>query len=328
MKITYLGHAGLYIKTKDCSILCDPWKHENPQFFRSWFVYPDNSDLPWSNMIQDADFLYVSHIHHDHLDKTFLQTLADCNNDIRVILPDYRYCRLEEQLRNLGFNNFLTEGGKCGNTEFSTYPSETINREREDSSLLVNYENITFLNVNDSTITADHQRDIERRFGNIDMMACQFSGANWWPLCYDNYSDEEMKKLCLEFNNRKKSDYFRLIDRLGVKKTVTMAGPPCFLDKKLAHLNYRDNNNSIFPDCWDVSEFNTRDNIFRVMPGDEFTYGNIVDRKKRPFDKKKFLNSRIYEDDETITETEFKVAKNKFIPWIEEILESSFRYSV
>ena len=68
MKITFLGHAGLYIETKDCKIMCDPWKHENPQFFGTWFVYPDNSDLEWDKMINEVDFVYVSHIHRDHLE--------------------------------------------------------------------------------------------------------------------------------------------------------------------------------------------------------------------------------------------------------------------
>ena len=43
MKITYIGHAGLFIQTQDCNILCDPWKHENPAFFKSWYVFPDNT---------------------------------------------------------------------------------------------------------------------------------------------------------------------------------------------------------------------------------------------------------------------------------------------
>ena len=177
--------------------------------------------------------------------------------------------------------------------------------------------------MNDSTIDTNHKKDIFNRFGKIDMMACQFSGASWWPLCYDNYSKKEMKKLCDNFIKRKITDYFKLIDRLEVVKTLTTAGPPCFLDKKLVHLNYYNNNISVFPDCWDIPEFDNRDDIFRVKTGTKFTYNNITDIKKRPFDKDEFINSRIYEDNETITEDEFIIAKNKFISWMGKILKSS-----
>ena len=322
MNVTYIGHAGLYIETKDCKILCDPWKHENPQFFRSWYVYPDNSNLDWKKMMTDVTFLYVSHMHNDHLDRVFLRELSN-NSEIKVILPDYRYCRLKEELQSVGFKNFIIEGGKIGDTEFFTYPSETISREREDSSLLVDDGNITFLNVNDSTINSNHQNDIHNRFGDIDMIACQFSGASWWPLCYDNYSEKEMIELCREFKNRKIVDYFRLINKLKVKKTVTTAGPPCFFDKKMVHLNYYGHNASVFYDGWDIQEFDDRNDIFRVIPGDKFTYNSIVDRKERPFDKEKFIQSRIYEDNETITKDEFKLVKNKFTIWFTEILKNS-----
>ena len=111
MKITYIGHAGLWIETKDCNIICDPWKHENPQFFQTWYVYPDNSNLDWDYMINNVDFLYVSHIHRDHLDSIFLKQLSKRNKNVVVILPNYRYCQLKNDLKNIGFKNFLLKEG-------------------------------------------------------------------------------------------------------------------------------------------------------------------------------------------------------------------------
>ena len=222
MKITFLGHAGLYIETKDCKIICDPWKHENPQFFGTWFVYPDNSDLEWDKMMNEVDFVYVSHIHRDHLDSKFLKQLVSKNKKIKVILPDYRYCQLRNELENLGFKNFVVGETKYFDTNLVTYPSETIDREREDSSLLVSTSDMNFLNINDSVINDEHKKDIFERFGNIDMMAAQFSGANWWPLCYDNYSKEELKKMCIEYRDRKVEDYLNLMDYLKVGKMINL----------------------------------------------------------------------------------------------------------
>ena len=40
MRITSLGHAGLFLDTHQGSILCDPWF--NPAYFASWFPFPSN----------------------------------------------------------------------------------------------------------------------------------------------------------------------------------------------------------------------------------------------------------------------------------------------
>ena len=43
MRITGLGHAGMFIETAGGSILCDPVI--GPTFFGSWFPFPDNRGL-------------------------------------------------------------------------------------------------------------------------------------------------------------------------------------------------------------------------------------------------------------------------------------------
>jgi UDP-MurNAc hydroxylase len=53
MRVTGLGHAGLFIETTAGSVLCDPWV--NPAFFGSWFPFPDNRDLDWDRFGRVAD---------------------------------------------------------------------------------------------------------------------------------------------------------------------------------------------------------------------------------------------------------------------------------
>ena len=318
MKITGIGHAGLYIETKDCNILCDPWKHENPQFFGSWYVYPDNTNLNWDMMIENTDYLYVSHGHKDHFDTVFLSELASRNDNIEVILTNYFYPFLKEELIKIGFNYFAIGEMKHGDTTMVTYPANTIDREREDSSLVVD-EDFTFLNFNDSTIELSHKKDIVKRFKTVEMAAGQFSGANWWPICYENYSEEELKKMCVEYRERKTKKYLGIMNYLKIDKMVHTSGPPCFLDKKLAHLNW----DSIFFDSWEVPEFDSVENIYRIIPGDTFDYDNVVDRKVRPFSKKDFINSRLYKSDDEITDSEWEKSKEKFLDWMNNIIINS-----
>ena len=69
------------------------------------------------------------------------------------------------------------------------------------------------MNFNDMKPSQNDIDWIKERY-DVTYILKQFSGASWWPLCYDNYSEEEMGRLCEEFKNRKIVDYFKLIDRL------------------------------------------------------------------------------------------------------------------
>src|SRR5215467_14011710 len=84
MQITFLGQAGLFIETKGKSILCDPWF--NPAYFASWFPFPSNEGID-PRRIGNPTYLYISHLHHDHYDPTFLA--RQVSKDATVILPDY-----------------------------------------------------------------------------------------------------------------------------------------------------------------------------------------------------------------------------------------------
>ena len=77
MRATSIGHAGILIETVDGSILCDPWFV--PAFFGSWFVFPRNDQLPRraDGAHRAPDFLYISHLHADHLDEPWLADHVD-----------------------------------------------------------------------------------------------------------------------------------------------------------------------------------------------------------------------------------------------------------
>ena len=107
MRITGLGHAGMFIETAGGSILCDPVI--GPTFFGSWFPFPDNRGLDWERFGK-ADFLYVSHRHRDHFDPALMHRFVP--KDIKVLLPDYPTDDLETDLRKLGYDNIIyTQAG-------------------------------------------------------------------------------------------------------------------------------------------------------------------------------------------------------------------------
>src|SRR6059058_5149774 len=105
MRATSIGHAGILIDTVDGSILCDPWFV--PAFFGSWFVFPRNDQLPAELLarIERPTYLYISHLHADHLDQAWLTDHV--SRDTTVLLPGYPTREQERTMRALGFTRFV-----------------------------------------------------------------------------------------------------------------------------------------------------------------------------------------------------------------------------
>ena len=97
MRATSIGHAGMLIETDAGSIVCDPWFV--PAFFGSWFVFPRNDQLSddLRERIEQADFLYISHLHGDHHDEPWLR--EHLRRDIPILLPGFPTREQQRTLR-------------------------------------------------------------------------------------------------------------------------------------------------------------------------------------------------------------------------------------
>ena len=245
MRITNLGHAGLYIDTAYGSILCDPWT--NPAYFSSWFVFPDNRDLDWDRF-GHADYLYVSHMHQDHFDPVLLRDHV--SHATTVLLPDFPVPDLRESLEQLGFTRFLTMpsgkavqlGGLRLMVEALTSPADG---PLGDSALAVSDGTATVLNQNDA-----RPADLEPilAFGPFDAHFLQFSGAIWWPWTYE-LPDAAKRRFGVGKRANGLSRALRYAQAVGAAHIVPSAGPACFLDDELFELNdVSGDEASTFPD--------------------------------------------------------------------------------
>ena len=102
MQAISIGHAGILIRTRGITIVCDPWFE--PAFFASWFVFPRNDRLDLAPFLT-PDYLYISHLHHDHFDPAWLAAHVD--KGTQVLLPAFRIDNLERELRALGFERII-----------------------------------------------------------------------------------------------------------------------------------------------------------------------------------------------------------------------------
>src|SRR4029079_1663388 len=101
MRVTFLGHVGMFVETEGGSVLCDPWF--NPAYLWSWFASPRNATLDGSPFVPPA-CLSISHLHHDHYDPAWLAAHVDTGAE--VLLPAFRVRHLEDEVRGRGGTEF------------------------------------------------------------------------------------------------------------------------------------------------------------------------------------------------------------------------------
>lgn len=283
MDITFLGQAGLFIETRHGSILCDPWF--NPAYFASWFPFPSNEEVDKERLSRPT-YLYLSHLHHDHFDPQFLR--EHVWKEAIVLLPDFPLGLQEKALRELGFTKFIYTKN-CQTVEVDglrfTIVAMTapIDGPLGDSSLIVNDGETCIFNQNDSRPI---DLDILTQFGPFDAHFLQFSGAIWYPMVYQ-FPEKMMEVLSRKKRENQMARALRYAQQIGASYIVPSAGPPCFLDEDLFHLNDfdRDETNT-FPDQTVFLEYlqaHGKDNGRLMIPGTVATFSNGTCTVVHPF---------------------------------------------
>jgi UDP-MurNAc hydroxylase len=248
MRATSIGHAGILIESEHGSILCDPWFV--PAFFASWFPFPRNDQLSadLTDRIASADYLYVSHLHGDHWDAPWLTDHLP--RDIGVLLPGYPTRELDRRMAELGFTNLIrtTDGHELeldGLTVAIHVETSITDGPGGDSAIVVSDGSGRIVNQNDCRTT-----DLSALAGHgpVDLQWLQYSGAIWYPMVYE-VDPDEMARLVEAKVDSQLARAMRYVEALDARAVVPSAGPPCFLDPELFHLNVIDGDEpSIFID--------------------------------------------------------------------------------
>src|SRR5215470_7755616 len=275
MDITYLGHAGFFVETEQFVLVMDPWLSAEGAFDSAWFQFPSNHHLaPWlreslSRTKKDC-FVYVSHEHRDHFDPDFLAQLP--LEKVTFVVPKFDRPALRHELAKLNPKAILP----ASHGEHVQLPGGIarlylddggINR---DSAIMVKSQGGSFLNMNDCKLY-DEVGDITRTEGPIDVLTCQFSGATWHPTCYE-YEPAEYARISTHKYQSKFEMVARAISAVQPNCFIPSAGPACFLDPMLFHINFQPVN--IFPRIAEFYSFLRKrlngnpTTMLEMMPGD------------------------------------------------------------
>ena len=239
MKITHIASATVLVEHKSTKILTDPWLLGDV-YYGSWTHYPPLKDFDF-NSFQDIDYIYVSHIHPDHMSK---DTLEKINPDIPVLIHNYDAKFVKNNLEKWGRKVIeLNHGEKfhCGDgLNITIYAADDCNPEicfkffgcgkmeskmgstGIDTMAVIENGDKTILNVNDCPYELSKKvlDRVMNDYKQIDMMWVGYAGAGSYPQCW-SYTDEEKLN---KYGQKKKSYFLNMgLDFLNAVK------PKCYM---------------------------------------------------------------------------------------------------
>ncbi|MEV5574889.1 Rieske 2Fe-2S domain-containing protein [Spirillospora sp. NPDC052269] len=238
-KVTFLGHAGLVVRADAFRLLADPWLAPTGAFLGAWHQYPRNDHLDLPGLLE-ADWVAVSHEHLDHFDPWVIERLPART---RILIPGYPGPAFRERMRTAAGSRQVIEVSPWEKFPLDNRGSwitviPELSPMCHDAAFLIVADGRAVLHCNDARLTAAQARRAKHvAGGRLDLMALQTSGASWHPICYE-YPAEEMARVSLSKRIAKLRAAQRLVRQTAPELAVPFAGPPCFLDDEVSHLNW------------------------------------------------------------------------------------------
>lgn len=175
MKIHMIGHASIFIETKDCRILMDP-------VFWDPFYEDRNETCPKREVLVEKlpefDLLIISHSHLDHFD---IRTLAFLPKKVDVLIPQDKL--IENYLLKLGYSQIYAlkdfDEVRIGSTNLTATRSE--NRVPE-FGIFVSDDSGTFWNQVDTDVSPTTISKILSKYSEVNFLL-----AAWQPMLEASY---------------------------------------------------------------------------------------------------------------------------------------------
>ena len=286
MKFTVISHACLYVEYQDIKLLIDPWIIGSC-YWRSWWNYPEVS----KDLIKTIKptHIYITHLHWDHYHGPSLRTFQ--KNDPVILFPKHFNKRMKKDLlKDFKFSKIeeLVHGRKYNLQNDFNLVSYQFNPIIIDSSLVIEANDITLLNSNDSKTFGLSLSQINKNHPNIDFAFRSHSSATPIPHCIRNMSVESTDRTPCDYAD----DFISFAKATKSKYAIPFASSHIYLHELTKKFNkyYSDpsfiqkqfdlkiNSNQkckimVSGSSWSKNEgFNIKKHDFSNLESDIFTY--------------------------------------------------------
>ena len=187
--IRFLNHACLLFNIKGgLTFASDPWVIGSA-FCNGWWLQKE-SPIDVLDILNECDFIYISHNHPDHL---HIPTLNKIRKDMPILTAGFKNFSTVSILKQLGFKDIeaMDFGSRFikKNDEFSISVLKSGDF-RDDSGLLVEIGKFKGL------LTVDSNLLNFGRLPEVDLVCSSFAGgASGFPLCFTNNNEKKKKEI-------------------------------------------------------------------------------------------------------------------------------------
>ena len=236
MKLQYIANACFLITLSGGKrILTDPWFVGPCQ--QTWWNFPPVHDRLAEEVRQSQpDFLYISHLHHDHL---HAESLASFDRATPVIVGAMNTPNLKNALAALGFRTlietpFETRAALADTGAelvlFKDFHGNTLGDDTQleydlDTSLYLFDADGTrlFLAVDNTILPADAAR-IAAAWGAPDIAQLPYVSASLFPMAMDDYDDARKHAEMMKLRARTAANFRELTRALTPKRVIPAGG--------------------------------------------------------------------------------------------------------
>ena len=185
MKIELISHASILITCGETQILTDPW-YISKGFNNSWALL--GTKQLSEDELKGINYIWISHEHPDHFNVPTLRSFPDWfKKQVTILFQTKNSEKLFTAMKNWGFEKFQSLANQTmisldSETQIYCYPTHL-----GDSCLGVRYQGQSLFNINDAELNEDDCNTILKDFGDVDVIANQFSLAGY--LGFANYQE-------------------------------------------------------------------------------------------------------------------------------------------
>lgn len=178
--IKFINHASVVISNNNKSILTDPW-YQGSAFDDGWSLLYENEDRDIRSVLENIDYIWISHEHPDHFSVTFFKNYEEIikRRNIKIIFQKTRDGRVISYLK---FKKFIyielddNQNFKIDNN----FDIKIQKSDFYDSALIIKIGDKKIFNLNDCPL--NNLEDIKlfkKCYGTCDFLLTQFSYAAW-----------------------------------------------------------------------------------------------------------------------------------------------------
>jgi UDP-MurNAc hydroxylase len=236
VKIRYIANACFHLTlASGKTLLTDPWFEGPCQ--QTWWNFPplDEALLAEVRALR-PDYLYISHLHHDHLHP---QSLRHFPRELPVIIGAMNTPNLANALRAAGFANHLPfafetraplPGAGCDLVLFRDFHGNTagddsvLDYDLDTSLYLYDGDGARVFNAVDNTIRPEDAERIAKEYGAPEVAMLPYASASLYPMAMADYDDQAKITARDHIRARTSANFAEVCRRLGPKRVIPAGG--------------------------------------------------------------------------------------------------------